>query len=256
MEKSRLKELLDEYELRYNCSDFIADDPISIPHSFSRREDIEVAGLMVSLIAWGNRKMILRNGGSMMERMDGVPYDFVVGASLGELERAVKGFVHRTFNEGNLLDILQMLQQFLLQNGSLGNYFERSYLERGEDLRVSLREFRGELLGKKEGEMVSRHISSIAKGSACKRLMMYFRWMVRRDSRGVDFGLWQKIPMSALYIPLDVHSGRQGRELGLLERRSDDWRAVEELTSSLREFDSVDPVRYDFALFGYGVNNK
>lgn len=256
MDKSELKELLDEYELRYNCEGFVADDPISIAHSFGNQSDIEVAGLLVSLIAWGNRKMILRSGFSMMERMDNSPSDFVRGATLRELEVAARGFVHRTFNEQNFLDILQLLQQFLHKYDTLGSYFQQSYALKTQDLRNTVKEFRSELLGEKSTEMVARHISSIEKGSACKRLMMYMRWMVRSDSRGVDFGLWGDIPASALYIPLDVHSGRQGRELGLLTRKSDDWRAVEELTASLKEFDSEDPIRYDFALFGYGVNNK
>ncbi len=248
-----LKGLLEELVDRYNAPDFIECDPISIPHQFERKEDIEIAGLLVSLIAWGNRTMILRNGNSMVERMDHSPFEFLRCSTLSEIRVASRGFVHRTFNEDDFYEILRLLQVFIRANGSIGDYFEGRYGQSG-DLRVVLSEFRRDFFDDLIQQRTARHISSIDKGSACKRLCMYLRWMVRSDCRGVDFGLWGSIPPSALYIPLDVHSARQGRALGLLSRNSNDWRAVEELTSSLRVFDIDDPVRYDFALFGVGVN--
>ncbi len=250
-----LGEHLDALEKRFNTPDFIASDPISIPHRFSVQGDVELSGFLVSLIAWGNRKMILRSGGSMLERMDNSPLDFITNATEQDVKMAVKGFVHRTFNSEDLYYIIFRLQFFLLEYGSLGSYFQSRYLVCG-DLRLVLSDFRRDFFDSAVQPRTSRHLSSIDKGSACKRLCMYLRWMVRSDNGGVDFGLWGEIPSSALYIPLDVHSARQGRALGLLHRGSNDWRSVEELTASLRRYDSIDPVRYDFALFGLGVGGS
>ncbi len=252
---SELHEVLDALESKYNCADFIENDPISIPHSFSEREDIEIAGFLVSLIAWGNRRMILRSAHSMIERMDNSPAQFIKNATNQEIAQATSGFVHRTFNDTDFEAILLSLKELIKEYGSLGNFFEQSFLESG-DIRVTIADFRRKFFADRLLDRSLRHISSIEKGSACKRLCMYLRWMVRRDNRGVDFGLWQQIPASALYIPLDVHSAREGREFGLLKRKSNDWLAVEELTCALRTFDAQDPVRYDFALFGLGVDPK
>lgn len=252
MERLELKEYLDQLEVRYNRSTFIESDPVSIPHLFTAQDDIEIAAFLSATIAWGQRAMILRNARSMVERMDMSPAAFVRGASSADIERASAGFVHRTFNEVDFAEFLTLLQRFYRQWGSLGQFFEQSYLASG-DLRQVLADFRAEFMLAQTLPRTTRHLSSIAKGSACKRLCMMLRWMVRRDDRGVDFGLWRSIPPSALYIPLDVHSARQGRALGLLERHADDWRAVEELTASLRGFCAADPVKYDFSLFGVGV---
>lgn len=241
------KEQLDELFSRYNNHDFIEKDPISIPHQFSTRGDIEISAFLVSLIAWGNRKMIIRSGNRMIERMDSKPDEFIRGASSSDIKRAAEGFVHRTFSSEDFSMVLQNLQKLYKNYGSLGDYFQDSYAK-SQSIKTVLSAFRSNFLCGGD----SRHISSIEKGSACKRLCMFLRWMVRHDA--VDFGLWKGIPTSALYIPLDVHSSRQGRELGLLNRKSNDWKAVEELTASLRSFDANDPVRYDFALFGLGVS--
>lgn len=248
-----IKELLDTLAEQYNSTNFIENDPISIPHLFDKQEDIEIAALLVSLIAWGNRKVIIRNGRSMMDRLDNSPSQFLLNASSTEIRRAAAGFVHRTFNEDDFAQILTLLQRFLHKYSSLGSFFELHYLK-NVDLRITLADFRSELLFGSSVARTSRHISSISSGSACKRLVMFLRWMVRSDNKGVDFGLWSAIPPSALYIPLDVHSARQGRALNLLMRKQSDWRAVEELTNSLRQFDNLDPARYDFALFGYGAS--
>lgn len=248
-----LKELLDTLEQKYNNPSFIANDPISIPHLFDKQEDIEIAALLVSIIAWGNRKIIIRNGLSMMDRLNNSPSDFLLNASPAQIRRAASGFVHRTLNEDDFAEILTLLQRFLHKHSSLGAFFELNYLT-NLDLRITLADFRSDFFLDSTVPRATRHISSIASGSACKRLAMFLRWLVRSDDRGVDFGLWRSIPPSALYIPLDVHSARQGRALNLLVRKANDWRAVEELTNSLRLLDNLDPVRYDFALFGYGVS--
>lgn len=252
MEHAELKDFLDELELRYNRASFVDSDPISIPYLFDKQSDIEIAAFLTATIAWGQRPMILRNARRMVERLDMSPTAFINGATQAEIQCAASGFVHRTFNDEDFATFLSNLQRLLRKWGSLGHFFEHNYSQSG-DLRRVLADFRAEFLGENPSPRTARHISSIEKGSACKRLCMMLRWMVRCDDRGVDFGLWRSIPPSALYIPLDVHSARQGRQIGLLTRSSDDWRAVEELTDRLRLFDAQDPVKYDFALFGVGV---
>lgn len=246
------KELLEELHDRFNCEEFIEADPISVPHSFSRKEDREIAGLLASTIAWGNRKAIVKSAHRMMRYMDNTPYDFVVNASEQELEQ-LSTYVHRTFNGVDFQDFVRGMRHIITTWGSIGDFFEERYVAT-EDLRIVLSEFRREFHSAEHNPHSEKHLSSIDKGAACKRLCMYLRWMVREDDRGVDFGLWRKIPMSALYMPLDIHTGRMGRSLGLLSRKQDDWKAVEELTATLREFDAADPVRYDYSLFGVGIS--
>ncbi|MBO5655712.1 MAG: TIGR02757 family protein [Rikenellaceae bacterium] len=248
----QLKDTLEYLHDKYNCAAFVEDDPISIPHSFARREDIEISGFLASTIAWGNRKAIVRSASRMMEFLDGAPADFVAGASEQELNH-LRGYVHRTFNGEDLVSFVLCLRGVVEKYGSLGGFFEGSY-QRSGDMRIVLSEFRREFFAGEHTMHSLKHLSSIDKGAACKRLNMFLRWMVRSDARGVDFGLWRSIPASALYLPLDVHSGNMARALGLLARRSSDWKAVEEVTSSLRVFDKIDPVKYAFALFGAGID--
>ncbi len=243
-----MKEFLEQLYERYNTPAFVESDPVSIPHRYTAQKDREIAGFLAATIAWGNRKMILRNAVKMMELMGDAPHDFVLNASESDL-KCLDGFVHRTFNASDLRDFVFALRRMEDKHGGLGRFFEGAW-ERTGDMRQVLAEFRGEF-----GGVRSKHVSSVECGAACKRLNMFLRWMVRDDGRGVDMGLWKRIPASALYLPLDVHSGRVARSLGLLTRRQDDWRAVEEVTAKLREFDPADPVKYDFALFGAGVNN-
>jgi uncharacterized protein (TIGR02757 family) len=242
-----MKELLDRLYEKYNTPEFVAGDPVSIPHRYVARGDREIAGFLAATIAWGNRKMILRNAARMMELMGDAPHDFVLNASEADLAR-LEGFVHRTFNGSDLRDFVLALRRLEDSHGGLGGFFEGAW-ERTGDMRQVLALLREEFCGVR-----GKHLSSVERGAACKRLNMFLRWMVRDDGRGVDMGLWTKIPASALYLPLDVHSGRVARALGLLSRRQDDWRAVEEVTARLREFDPADPVTYDFALFGAGVS--
>ena len=252
MTYEQTKELLEELHDRFNCEAFIEADPISVPHSFSRKEDREIAGLLASTIAWGNRKAIVKSAHRMMRYMDNAPYDFVVNASEQELEQ-LSTYVHRTFNGGDFQDFVRGMRHIITKWGSIGDFFEQRYVAT-EDLRTVLSEFRREFHSTEHNPHSEKHLSSIDRGAACKRLCMYLRWMVREDDRGVDFGLWRKIPMSALYMPLDIHTGRMGRSLGLLSRKQDDWKAVEELTATLRTFDKSDPVRYDYSLFGVGIS--
>ncbi len=253
MRRAELKEFLDEKADFYNCPAFIEHDPISIPHRFDKKEDIEIAGFLAATIAWGNRKMILRNANRIMEILEGSPYDFILKSDESDLKR-MEGFVHRTFNSSDLAYFIRALTHIYRNRGGLENIF--SEFKKSDSLQPAIHELHRiffELPHKKNTE---RHLSDPYKGSAAKKLNMYLRWMVRRDNKGVDFGIWKQIEPSELYIPLDLHSGNTARKLRLLSRKANDWKAVEELTSVLREFDPADPVKYDFALFGLGVNEK
>ncbi len=245
------REFLDELVDKYNNPEFIAEDPISIPHNFEGRDDIEISGFLASTIAWGNRKSIVKNSSRMVALMDNAPADFVTNATEADLLQ-LGDFVHRTFNGGDFIYFVRSLRNIYLNYGGIGSIFEKSFRESG-DMRICLANFYRIFFELEHPSRVRRHLSSIEKKSACKRLNMYIRWMVRRDDRGVDFGLWD-IPSSALYLPLDIHTSNVGRMLGLLTRKQNDWKAVEEITTALRAFDVNDPVKYDYALFGAGVN--
>ncbi len=252
MTLEELKPLLDDLHDRYNCEEFIADDPISVPHRYTARADREIAGFMAATIAWGNRRIIVRNAHRMMSFMDDAPADFVRHASEREL-KLLDGFVHRTFNGADFRDFVLALRRIYKVFGGIGSFFEERY-EATRDLRTVMAEFRREFFSADHNQRCEKHLSSIERGAACKRLCMYLRWMVRHDRRGVDFGEWRRIPMSALYIPLDLHVGNMARSLGLLSRRQDDWRSVEIVTDVMRGFDAADPAKYDFALFGAGID--
>ena len=251
-EKEDLRDLLERLHDKYNRPEFIEADPISVPHAFTSRDDREVAGFLAATIAWGNRKAIVKSARRMIELMDNAPSDFVRTATERDLQR-LDSFVHRTFSRSDLLDFIRAMQRMYLRFGGMGRFVESRWLAHGDMARV-LSEFRREFFTGPHDGHCEKHFSSIDKGAACKRLNMYFRWFVRSDERGVDFGEWTSIPMSALYLPLDVHTGNMGRALGLLTRRQNDWKATEEITAALREFDADDPVRFDFSLFGAGID--
>ena len=244
--------MLEELHDKYNTPDFIEADPISVPHSFSSPLDREVAGFLAATIAWGNRKAIVKSAHRMMRFMDNAPADFVLNASDAELEH-LSAYVHRTFNGQDFTDFVLCMRHIMERWGGIGEFFECNY-EATQDMAQVLSRFRSEFFACDHDKHCEKHLSSIDKGAACKRLNMYLRWFVRRDERGVDFGLWQKIPMSALYLPLDLHTGNMGRALGLLKRKQNDWKATAEITAALREFDAQDPVRYDYSLFGAGID--
>ncbi|MBO7522397.1 MAG: TIGR02757 family protein [Bacteroidales bacterium] len=245
-----LKDFLDEKVAQYDTISFIDTDPISIPHRYSKKEDIEISGFLTATIAWGNRKMILKNANRMMEILDDTPYDFVMNHTEGDLNR-IKGVIHRTFNHIDLLYFIKVLKHIYLEEGGLEGIFNR--YQTTDSLQPAIHELNRIFFCLQHEKRTERHVSDPYKGSAAKRINMFLRWMVRSDGKGVDFGIWKKIPSSILSIPLDVHSGNVSRKLGLLTRKQSDAKAVEELDSKLRLFDKDDPVKYDYALFGLGV---
>jgi len=251
-DREQLRDLLEHLHDKYNRPEFIENDPISIPHAYTRRDDREIAGFLAATIAWGNRKAIVKSARRMMEYMDDAPHDFVMTASDNDMAR-LRTYVHRTFNGRDFVDFVLAIRSIYARYGGIGRFFEERYAATGDMARV-LSDFRREFFCCPHDTHCEKHLSSIDKGAACKRLNMYLRWFVRRDNRGVDFGEWTSIPMSALYLPLDVHSGNMGRALGLLHRRQSDWKATVEITAALREFDADDPVRFDYSLFGAGID--
>lgn len=249
-----IKEFLDEKYDLYNRPEFITSDPIQIPHQYDLPEDIEIAGFMTATIAWGQRKSIINNANKLMQLMGNSPYDFILNAGPDHLEK-LNYFVHRTFQSEDCKFFLHSLQHIYKNRKGLKSVFESCYKQE-QDMISVLIQFRT-IFFEIDGPLRTRkHISDVSKNASAKRLNMFLRWMVRVDKRGVDFGLWQGIPASALYVPLDLHSGNMARKLGLLKRKQNDWKAVAELTARLREFDPLDPVKYDFALFGLGIFEK
>jgi uncharacterized protein (TIGR02757 family) len=248
-----LKSFLDEKVLKYNQPFFIETDPIQVPKSFSRKENIEIAALLTATISWGNRLSIIRNATKLMGLMDNQPHDFVLNASVGELNR-LEHFVHRTFNGNDCIYFIRSLKNIYQNHQGLQSVFEKGH-RKENTVKSALSEFH-RIFFEIGGERSRKHVSNVEKGAAAKRLNMFLRWMVRNDKSKVDFGLWKGIPQSALMLPLDVHTGNVARKLGLLQRKTDDWQAVEEVTQILREFDPYDPVKYDFALFGLGAYEK
>jgi uncharacterized protein (TIGR02757 family) len=250
MNKRELKEFLDEKYEQFNRPDFIGPDPVSIPHQFSLKEDIEISGLLAATIAWGQRVTIINNANKMMKLMGNSPHDFVMSASEKDLKR-FETFVHRTFNGTDMTFFLRSLRNIYKKHKGLENAFNQ------KDCKDAIVHFRNLFFSIEHPKRTEKHVSNPEENSSAKRLCMYLRWMVRKDQRGVDFGIWNsKLKPAALMCPLDVHTGNVGRKLGLLKRTQNDWKAVEELTASLRTFDPADPVKYDFSLFGLGVFEK
>ena len=252
--KAETKAFLDEKYLQYNNPSFIECDPISIPYRFSNRFDREISGFLTAAIAWGRRDLILRSSTKMMELMDNSPYEFILSANENEIGR-FSGFVHRTFNGIDSIFFIRALRHIYSSYEGM----EDVVLEGMQDInsvKDGLYHLRQIFFSIPHENRNEKHFADVMGGAAGKRLNMFLRWMVRKDSRGVDFGIWNRIDPSLLYIPLDLHSGNTARKLGLLTRKMNDWKSVEELTTILREFDPSDPVKYDFALFGLGVNEK
>ena len=248
--KSDLKEFLDEKAELYNKPSFIECDPISIPHQFTEKQDIEIAGFLAATISWGNRKTILQSSNRIMDILDHSPYEFIMNASTDEIEK-ISGFVHRTFNSADLIYFFKALKNIYMHKGGLEAIFMTH--QNSDSLQPAIHEFHKIFFELPHEKKTERHVSDPFKGSAAKKLNMYLRWMVRNDARGVDFGLWKSISPSILSCPLDVHSGNIARKLGILSRKQSDAKAVSELDKILRIFDKEDPVKYDFALFGLGA---
>ena len=249
-----LKAFLDEKYDKYNHPDFIGSDPVQIPHSFSDPYDIEISAFLSATIAWGQRSTIIKNSQRLITLMDHAPYDFVTNCNTSELKR-FEYFVHRTFNGVDCVFFIKSLKNIYKNHGGLGSLFQQEYLYK-QNIKATLEGVRNVFFEIDHPERTNKHFSDVSRGASAKRLNMFLRWLVRNDNRGVDFGLWQKIPASALYLPLDLHTGNVARKLGLLNRKQNDWLAVEEVTNNLRKFDPIDPVKYDFALFGLGVFEK
>ena len=249
MQFSEIKELLELKSAQFNSHDFSATDPIQIPHQFSKKEDIEIIGLLVALIAWGNRKMIIANGNKLVDIMGGEPHQFVLDYDPSYLHE-VK-FVHRTFNIVDLDFMLRALKEIYQQHESLEATFSSHPDHPGIKGRIV--NFREALLSTPHESRSEKHLSNPLKKSAAKRINMYLRWMCRTDEKGVDFGIWKSIPTSELFLPLDVHTGNVARKLKLIQRTQNDWVTLELLMEQLRKMDPKDPVKYDFALFGLGA---
>ena len=250
MTQVELKDFLDEKVLQYNTFDFIESDPVQIPHLFSQKEDIEIAGFLSATIAWGNRKMIIKNSHRMMDLMGNAPYDFVMSHTENDLE-TLESFVHRTFNGGDFSTFIRSLKHIYQNHGGLETVFNK-HQEVGS-MQKSIHELKKLFFEIPHQNRTQKHISDPLNNSAAKRINMYLRWMIRQDNKGVDLGIWKDIPPSALSCPLDVHSGNVARKLGLLTRKQNDGKALVELDLQLRKLDANDPVKYDFALFGLGV---
>lgn len=253
MNQSELKSFLDEKVCLYNNSKFIESDPIQIPHQFSLKEDIEIAGFLSATIAWGNRKMIISNAKKMMEMMGNTPYDFVMNHKQHHLED-LENFVHRTFNSNDFQFFIKGLQHIYTHHNGLEAVFSKN--QDATNLQNSIAEFKKIFFEIPHPSRTEKHISDPMNNSAAKRINMFLRWMVRVDNAKVDFGIWKSISPAQLSCPLDVHSGNVARKLGLLHRKQNDAKAVAELDASLRNLDPTDPVKYDFALFGLGVFEK
>jgi uncharacterized protein (TIGR02757 family) len=252
---NELKTFLDSKVELYNSPAFIEDDPISIPHQFSKKEDIEISGFLAASIAWGQRKTILKNANQLIQWMDKDPFNFVLNFSDKDLV-PFRAFVHRTFNGIDCEHFLWSLKNIYQNHGGLEGAFCNDLGTESENVKEAIVNFRKIFFEMENPARTEKHIANPARKSAAKRINMFLRWMVRKDSNGVDFGIWQKIAPSQLICPLDVHSGNIARKLGLLQRKNNDWQAAEVVTANLKKFDPVDPVKYDFALFGMGVAEK
>lgn len=249
-----IKAFLEEKYLQYNNPSFIVCDPISIPHRFTDRCDREISGFLTAAIAWGRRDLILRSSLRMVELLENSPYEFITSAGGPEIDR-LERFVHRTFNGKDFIYFVKGLRHIYANYNSIEDVILEG-MKGTDSLKEGLSFLRASFFSLPHDRRNEKHFADVMGGAAGKRMNMYLRWMVRKDNNGVDFGMWDKIDPSLLYIPLDLHSGNTARRLGLLNRKMNDWKAVEELTEILREFDPSDPVKYDFALFGFGVNEK
>ena len=248
-----IKDYLNLKVEQYNNPSFIEDDPIKIPHLFKKKEDIEISGFLTSSIAWGNRKSIISNSKKMMQLLDNDPYNFVINHSEKDLKNLLN-FVHRTFNGFDFTQFITSLKHIYKNYGGMENIFSENIKD--ERLHNSIHMFKKIFFEIDHTERTKKHVSDPMKGSASKRINMFLRWMIRKDNKGVDFGIWDSIDPKYLSCPLDVHSGNVARKLGLIKRNQNDHKAVVELDKVLRSYDKKDPVKYDFALFGIGVFEK
>jgi uncharacterized protein (TIGR02757 family) len=253
---NNIREFLNKKVDEYNQPFFIADDPISVPHLFTKKQDIEIAGFFAALFAWGNRTTIIQKSKELLSFMDNSPHDFITNAPEQSLKRLIH-FKHRTFNATDLLYFIEFLKHHYRNSNSLETAFTKGLDASDQDMGAALCSFHHYFFSLEDAPARTRkHIATPEKKSTCKRLNMYLRWMVRKDSAGVDFGIWPHISPSLLICPIDLHVARVAKRLNLLQRKQVDWQAALELTSFLRTLDKSDPAKYDFALFGLGVMEK
>lgn len=245
-----LKDFLDEKSFKYESPSFIKDDPILIPHRFTNHNDIELSAFITSVISWGNRKSIINSSNRILDYLDNSPYDFIMNHKQKDL-RLINKSIHRTFNQIDLNYFIKSLKNIYNKYGGIEHIVSNK--DNGETLQERISYFKEIFFSLNHPERTKKHLPSPLKGSSAKRFNMFLRWMVRSNERGVDFGIWNKIDRSELSIPLDVHTGRIARELGILNRNLNDHKSVNEIDLKLREMDPIDPVKYDYALFGLGV---
>lgn len=253
--QTTLKDFLDKKVEEYNHPSFIKDDPICIPRLFSKKQDIEIAGFFAALFSWGNRNTIINKSKELLQRMDNAPYQFIMQYTEADLKK-LQSFRHRTFHYADLLYFIEFFNLHYTRNESFENAFSAGIGKRDKTIGGSLNDFRKYFFIYDHEKRTEKHIASPEMGSTCKRLNMYLRWMVRKDDKGVDFGIWKNISPSQLICPVDVHVARVAKKLGLLKRKQVDWLAAVELTDALRKLDENDPVKYDFALFNLGIVEK
>jgi uncharacterized protein (TIGR02757 family) len=246
-----LKDFFEEMMIKYYSFDFIINDPISIPHQYKIKEDIEISGFLTAILSWGQRRMIIKKSVELMERMDNQPYEFITQSGKHDL-KSIQGFNYRTFNETDCLTIINSLKMIYVNDGGLEKVFTDGFHSDGA-FGAIVNAYQ-KIFSYPHISRTRKHIANPMAGSAAKRLNMYLRWMVRDNEKEVDFGIWKQISPSQLICPLDVHSGNTARKLGLLTRPANDWKAANELTANLRIFDSNDPIKYDFVLFGLGID--
>ena len=253
LSKEEIISFLNYKSNQYNNIKFIETDPIQIPHLFNKKEDVEISGFLTSTISWGNRKSIIKSAEKLIELLDHSPYDFILNHKKRDLD-TLKPFVHRTFNGIDLIQFVKSLKHIYRNYNGLEEIFRNNIKD--DSLQYAIHKMRKIFFEIPHTNRTKKHISDPMRGSAAKRINMFLRWMVRDDARGVDFGIWKSISPRYLSCPLDVHTGNVARKLGLIQRKQNDHKAVMELDKKLREFDLIDPVKYDFALFGLGVFEK
>ena len=253
LSKEEIISFLNYKSNQYNNIKFIETDPIQIPHLFNKKEDIEISGFLTSTIAWGNRKSIIKSAEKLIELLDHSPYDFILNHKKRDLD-VLKPFVHRTFNGIDLIQFVKSLKHIYRNYNGLEEIFRKNIKD--DSLQYAIHKMKKIFFEIPHTNRTKKHISDPMRGSAAKRINMFLRWMVRDDTNGVDFGIWKSISPRYLSCPLDVHTGNVARKLGLIQRKQNDHKAVMELDKKLREFDLIDPVKYDFALFGLGVFEK
>jgi len=250
-----LKDFLDAKVIEYNRPDFIDDDPILIPHLFSKKQDIEITAFWTACLAWGQRKTIINKATALFKMMDNAPHDFILNHSDEDL-KVFESFKHRTFNATDTLYFIHFLKSYYQAHDSLETGFSQYIKPTDSDVMHGLVGFHNAFFALPDApDRTTKHVATPARKSACKRINMFLRWMVRNDDCGVDFGIWKTIKPSQLVCPLDVHVERVARRHNLLARKQSDWQAATELTNAIKKFDPNDPVKYDFALFGMGVDS-